>query len=31
MTEVELSYQFYSWLCDFGNRVIIIAPELAEK
>ncbi len=31
MTEVELSDQFFSWLCAFGNRVKIMEPELAEK
>lgn len=31
MTEVELSDQFFSWLCGFGNRVKIMEPELAEK
>lgn len=31
MTEVELSDQFSSWLCGFGNRVKIMEPELAEK
>ena len=31
MTEVELSDQFYAWLCGFGNRVNIMEPELAEK
>ena len=31
MTEVELSEQFFSWLCGFGNRVKIMEPELVEK
>ena len=31
MTEVELSDQFYAWLCGFGNRVKIMEPELAAK
>ena len=30
-TEVELSDQFFSWLCGFGNKVKIMEPELAEK
>ena len=25
--EVELSDQFFSWLCGFGNKVKIIGPE----
>ena len=25
--EVELSKQFFSWLCGFGNKVKIIGPE----
>ncbi len=31
LTEVELSDQFFSWLCGFGNKVKIMEPELAEK
>ena len=31
LTEVELSDQFFAWLCGFGNRVKIMEPELAEK
>ena len=31
MTEVELSDQFFSWLCGFGNRVKIMEPEIAAK
>ena len=31
LTEVELSDQFFSWLCGFGNRVKIMEPEIAEK
>ena len=31
LTEVELSNQFFSWLCGFGNKVKIMEPELAEK
>ena len=31
MTEVELSDQFFSWLCGFGNRVKIMEPELAAQ
>lgn len=29
-TEVEISEQFFSWLCGFGNRVRIETPEVAE-
>lgn len=31
MTEVELSDQFFAWLCGFSNRVKIMEPEIAEK
>ena len=31
MTEVELSEQFFSWLCGFGNRVKIMEPEIAAQ
>ena len=31
LTEVELSDQFFSWLCGFGNRVKIMEPEIAEN
>lgn len=31
MTEVELSDQFFSWLCGFGNRVKIMEEDIAEK
>lgn len=31
LTEVELSDQFFSWLCGFGNRVKIMEPEIAER
>ena len=31
MTEVELSDQFFSWLCGFGNRVKIMEPEIAAQ
>lgn len=31
ITEVELSDQFFSWLCGFGNKVKIMDPAIAEK
>ena len=29
--EVELSEQFYAWLCGFGNKVKIIGPEFVKE
>lgn len=29
--EVELSKQFFSWLCGFGNKVKIIGPEFVKE
>ena len=29
--EVEISPQFYGWLCGFGQRVRIVAPELVKE
>lgn len=31
LTEVELSEQFFSWLCGFGNRVKIMEPEITAQ
>ena len=31
MTEVELSDQFFSWLCGFGNRVKILDSDIADQ
>lgn len=31
LTEVELSNQFFSWLCGFGNRIKIMEPEIAAE
>ena len=28
---VELNYQFYGWVCSFGDRIKIETPEIAER